>query len=106
MDHQLVGERDHVGPPHARNCRHLADAMEPATERDHAAVRGTATFRELCDERSLTSKVATKPRLALGEERDGVSLTVAAAGPRRHRHHHAAFRVQDDPKATGSRRVT
>jgi hypothetical protein len=56
-------------------------------------MRGTAAFGDCGDERSLTPKVTTKPGLALGEERDGVSLTVAPARASGHRHHHAAVRV-------------
>ena len=89
MDHKLVGEGDNVGSPGARHGRHDANAMEPATERDHAAVRGAATASKLCDEGSLTIEVTAQPWLALGEERDCVLPAISPTGPGRHGHDHA-----------------
>jgi hypothetical protein len=67
--------------------------MEPAPERDHAAMRGSASGGELGDQCGLPIEMTTEPWLTLGEERHGVSFTVALPGAGRDRHDHAAIGV-------------
>jgi hypothetical protein len=107
VDYELVVERHDVRAPDPRHGGHDPHAVKPATERDLAAVRAAASLREQRGEVGLSGEMAAKPWLALSEEVDGLTLTVASSGSGcRDGHDDPPVGVDDDAQATGTRRVT
>lgn len=104
MDHQLIVEGHDARAADPRYGRDHADPMEPATERDTAAVSRTAACGDAPSHLRLTAEVLAEPGLTFREERGGTTLVLGPDGPGRDRDDDASLRVDDDTQHTGTGR--
>src|SRR3954471_1043145 len=104
VDHELVVERDDVRSTETGHRRHDADPMQPAMERDPAAVARTAAGRDAPSDVRLAAEVFAQPRFAFGQERHGSTFVLGSDRPRRDRDDDASVGMDDDPQHTSARR--
>ena len=97
VDDEFVVECDDVGSTHPGHSRHDADPVETATERDAAAIAGTAAGCDPPSDLGLTAEMLAEPGLTLREERGSTTLVLGPDGPGRDRDDDASLGMDDDP---------